>query len=135
MEVVVVPSASVGARLVADAGAELARAAPAAVLGVATGSSPEPVYDELARRSAAGQLDLSGISAFLLDEYLGLRADDAASYRQVIKRQVVSRLGLDERRVHSLDPMTTDPVRTCADYEAALAAAGGGDLELLGECS
>jgi glucosamine-6-phosphate deaminase len=132
MEVVVIPAPSAGARLVADAIGELVRAAPAAVLGLATGSSPEPVYDELARRSAAGRLDLSEVSAFLLDEYLGLGADDPAAYGQVIKRQVVSRLGLDERRVHSLDPMTTDPVRTCADYEAAIAAAGGVDLQLLG---
>lgn len=132
MEVVVVESPAAGARLVADAVAELAGAGPAVVLGVATGSSPEPVYDELARRSAAGRLDLSAISVFLLDEYLGLRADDPASYRQVIERQVVSPLGLGPRRVHSLDGMTTDPVRTCAEYEASIAAAGGVDLQLLG---
>jgi glucosamine-6-phosphate deaminase len=132
VEVVVVQSPAAGARLVVDAVAELVRAAPAAVLGVATGSSPEPVYDELARRSAAGRLDLSAISVFLLDEYLGLRADDPASYRQVIERQVVARLGLDQHRVHSLDGMTTDPVGTCADYEASIAAAGGVDLQLLG---
>jgi glucosamine-6-phosphate deaminase len=132
MEVIVVESPAAGARLVADAIAELVRVAPAAALGLATGSSPEPVYDELALRSADGQLDLSAISVFLLDEYLSLRADDPASYRQVIERQFVSRLGLDERRVHSLDGMTTDPVRTCADYEASIADAGGVDLQLLG---
>jgi glucosamine-6-phosphate deaminase len=132
MEVIVVESPATGARLVADAIADLVRVAPAAVLGLATGSSPEPVYDELARRSTEGRLDLSAISVFLLDEYLGLRADDPASYRQVIDRQFVSRLGLDKRRVHSLDGTTTDPVRTCADYEASIAAAGGVDLQLLG---
>ena len=132
MEVVICESSAAGARLVADAFAELVARRSAAVLGLATGSTPEPVYDELARRHAAGAIDLSGVSAFLLDEYLGLSADDPAAYRQVIERQVVQPLGIAPDRVHGLDGMTDDPPRACAEYEATIAAHGGVDLQLLG---
>jgi glucosamine-6-phosphate deaminase len=132
MEVVICDSPATGARLVADAIAELVRRRPSAVLGLATGSSPEPVYDELARRHAAGAIDLSQVSVFLLDEYLGLPADDPASYRHVIERQVVAPLGIAPDRVHGLDPATDDPPRACADYESAIADHGGVDLQLLG---
>ena len=132
MEVVICDSPAAGARLVADAVAELVARRPSAVLGLATGGTPEPVYDELARRHRAGAIDLSQVSAFLLDEYLGLPASDPAAYWQVIQRQVVAPLGIAPDRVHGLDGTTGDPPRACAEYEAAIAAAGGVDVQLLG---
>jgi glucosamine-6-phosphate deaminase len=132
MEVVICDSPAAGARLVADAVAELVARRSSAVLGLATGGTPEPVYDELARRHRAGAIDLSRVSAFLLDEYLGLPASDPAAYWQVIQRQVVAPLGIAPDRVHGLDGTTDDPPRACADYEAAIAAHGGVDLQLLG---
>jgi glucosamine-6-phosphate deaminase len=132
MEVVVVESPAAGAALVADAIAALVAGDPEAVLGVSTGSTPEPLYAELARRRAAGEITLHRVSAFMLDEYLGLPAGHPAGYRQVIERQVVAPLGLDRRRVHGPEPDPTDPPRACAEYEAAIAAAGGVDLQLLG---
>jgi glucosamine-6-phosphate deaminase len=132
MEVVICDSPAAGARLVADAIAQLVARTPTAVLGVATGSTPEPVYDELARRRDAGTIDLSAISVFMLDEYLGLSADAPAAYRRVIERQVVAPLAIAPDRVHGLDGTTDDPPRACADYEATIAAHGGVDLQLLG---
>jgi glucosamine-6-phosphate deaminase len=129
MEVVICESPADGARRAADAIAELVARRPAAVLGLATGGTPEPVYEELARRPA---VDFSQVSAFLLDEYLGLPADDPASYRRVIERQVVAPLGIATGRVHGLDAATDDPPRACAEYESAIAAHGGVDLQLLG---
>jgi glucosamine-6-phosphate deaminase len=132
MEVVVVETPAAGAALVADAITALVAGNPEAVLGVATGSTPEPLYAELARRRAAGEISLDRVSAFMLDEYLGLPAGHPAGYRQVIERQVVAPLGLDLRRVHGPEPDPADPPRACAEYEAAIAAAGGVDLQLLG---
>ncbi|HEX5195235.1 MAG TPA: glucosamine-6-phosphate deaminase [Solirubrobacteraceae bacterium] len=132
MEVVICESPAHGARLVADAIAELVAGRPNAVLGLATGGTPEPVYEELARRHAAGAIDFSQVSAFLLDEYLGLPSSDPAAYRQVIERQVVAPLGIAPHRVHGLDGTTDDPPRACAAYEAAIAGHGGVDLQLLG---
>jgi glucosamine-6-phosphate deaminase len=132
MEVVISESQETGARLVADAIGELVARAPTAVLGLATGSTVEPVYDELARRHAAGAIDLSQASAFGLDEYLGLPASDPAAYRHVIERQVVAPLGIAPDRVHGLNGSTDDPARACANYELAIADHGGVDLQLLG---
>lgn len=132
MEVVVVDRREAGVALVADALTALVGQRPEAVLGLATGSSPEPLYEELGRRYDAGQLDLRRVSAFLLDEYVGLAAGDPASYRATINRQVVDRLGLDPARVLGPDGTAPDLRAECRCYDARIGAAGGVDLQLLG---
>lgn len=131
MEVVIVAGpAEVGA-LAAARIAELVAAKPAAVLGVATGSSPLETYRSLAARRDEG-LDLSRVSAFALDEYVGIRHDHPESYHAVIEREVVGPLGLDASRVHVPDGLAADLDAACEDYEAQITAAGGVDLQLLG---
>lgn len=104
---------------------------PATVLGVATGSSPQQTYRVLAEQVDAG-LDVSRVSAFALDEYVGLSRDHPQSYHQVIAETVTEPLGLDPSRVHVPDGMALDLDAACADYEDRIAAAGGIDLQLLG---
>jgi glucosamine-6-phosphate deaminase len=132
MEVIIVPDRRQGAALVVDAIATLVGRRPASVIGLATGSSPEPVYEEMARRQAAGGLELAGIRAFLLDEYVGLPVDNPAAYRAVIRHQVVDPLGLDPDRVAGPDGNAPDLPEACRAYEATIKAAGGVDLQLLG---
>ena len=132
MEVVVRPSAREAASLAADAVERLLARKPEATLGLATGSSPLGVYDELARRVQAGAVTLRRASGFLLDEYVGLPRDHEQSYRSVIRRDLVDRVDLDPARVHGPDGTAADLVRECAAYEEALADAGGVDLQLLG---
>ena len=130
MEVVLVPAAE-GARLAADAVEALVRRRPYAVLGLATGSSPLGLYDELARRHAGG-LSFAGVRAFLLDEYVGLPAGHPESYRAVIEREVVARLDVPAGAVQGPDGGADDLPAACRAYEAAIAAAGGIDLQVLG---
>ncbi|MDA8393289.1 MAG: glucosamine-6-phosphate deaminase [Actinomycetota bacterium] len=140
MEVVIVPNRAVGAALVADSITTLVARRPHAVLGLATGSTPEAVYDELVRRVRGGGTDsqqcqplrLDGIRAFLLDEYVGLPAEHPASYRAVIRRQFVDRLGLRPAQVEGPDAGAADLSAACNRYEAAIQQAGGIDLQLLG---
>ncbi|WP_457962458.1 glucosamine-6-phosphate deaminase [Arthrobacter sp. D1-29] len=99
------------------------------VLGVATGSSPLPVYQELAARRPEG---LSALSAFALDEYVGLSPSHPESYHAVIDREVTKPLGLDPERVHMPDGTATDLEGACAGYEELITASGGIDLQLLG---
>ena len=99
------------------------------VLGVATGSSPLPVYQELAARRPEG---LSALSAFALDEYVGLSPSHPESYHAVIDREVTKPLGLDPERVHVPDGTATDLEGACAGYEERITAFGGIDLQLLG---
>lgn len=101
------------------------------VWGVATGSSPESTYEHLAAKVQAG-LDVSAVSAFALDEYVGLDPAHPESYHSVIDDQVVQKVGLSAERVHVLNGMAEDIPAECAAYEAAIKAEGGVDVQILG---
>ncbi|MCB1273141.1 MAG: glucosamine-6-phosphate deaminase [Leucobacter sp.] len=106
--------------------------APTAVLGVATGSSPLGTYRELGRLARAGEVDLSGVAAFALDEYVSLDAAHPESYHAVIRRTVTEELGLDPGLVQVPDGTAADLEAACERYERAIAEAGGVDLQILG---
>jgi len=128
---VIIDQASALARIAADAVERLLRTKPDAVLGLATGSSPLAVYDELVRRHAAG-LSFARARAFLLDEYVGLPADHPERYRTVIEREIAGRMDFAPGAVQGPDGLAADLTAACAEYEAAIAAAGGVDLQILG---
>lgn len=130
MEVVIAPPAEL-ARLAADAVEGLVRANPEAVLGLATGSSPLAVYDELVRRHKEG-LSFARARAFMLDEYVGLSADHPERYRNVIEKEFASRVDLAPGAVQGPDGLAADLPAACAAYEASIADAGGVDLQILG---
>ena len=94
MEVVIVPDAKAGGELIAEAMAELLRRKPEALLGVATGSTPLPIYQALARKARSGAVDVSRARVAQLDEYVGLPAEHPESYRSVLRREVLEPLGL-----------------------------------------
>ena len=128
MEVVIGGST---AELAADAIEALVRAHPSAVLGLATGSSPLPAYQELVRRHDAGTgPSYDDVRCFLLDEYVGLPAGHPETYRETIFRELTDALGIARERVSSPDP--SDPQQAGARYEEAILAAGGVDLQVLG---
>ncbi|MET0782525.1 MAG: glucosamine-6-phosphate deaminase [Microbacterium sp.] len=129
-EVVIVPDPAAAGALVADEIARLIHANPATMLGLATGSTPLPVYDALASRLAG--MDVSQVRGFALDEYVGIDPAHPESYRSVIAREVVEPLGLDPRRIHVPDGALHGIEHAGEDYERAIAEAGGVDLQILG---
>jgi glucosamine-6-phosphate deaminase len=129
-EIVIVESREDAGRRVADAILALIRAKPDAVLGLATGSTPLPVYEALAK-SIKG-VDVSEVRGFALDEYVGLPAGHPESYASVIAREVVGPLGLDPARIHTPNGALATIATAGDDYEAAIIAAGGIDLQILG---
>lgn len=128
MEVVIVEDRDAAGTLVADLVATHVR--PGAVLGLVTGSSPLPAYRELVRRRHEGLLSLSGCRAFLLDEYVGLPRSHPESYHSVIRREFTDDVDLD--RVDGPNGGAHDIPAEAARYEAAITAAGGVDVQLLG---
>lgn len=128
MEVVI---GSSSAELAADAVEALVRSRPSAVLGLATGSSPLPAYQELVRRHRAGTgPSYDRVRCFLLDEYVGLPAGHPETYRETIFRELTDDLGIPRSAVAS--PDAADPEHAGARYEALLHEAGGVDLQVLG---
>ncbi|MFI2104958.1 glucosamine-6-phosphate deaminase [Isoptericola sp. NPDC019693] len=131
MEVVIAPADEL-AVLAADAIEALLRQDPATVLGLATGSSPLKVYDELARRHREEGLSFDRARGFMLDEYVGLDAAHPQRYRNVIETEIASRVGWPADQVHGPDGLAADIPAACAAYEQAITDAGGVDLQLLG---
>lgn len=131
-EIVVVENEAAAGELIAGSIRSLIEARPDAVLGLATGSTPLPVYRALARSFAAHPLDVSRVRGFALDEYVGLPAGHPESYRAVITRDVVEPLGLTPGNIHvpNGDPATIETAGP--GYEAAILAAGGVDVQILG---
>ncbi|WP_328362659.1 glucosamine-6-phosphate deaminase [Mycobacterium sp. NBC_00419] len=132
MEVIITDDAGQIGALAADAIEALLVAKPAAVLGLATGSSPLSIYDELAARYEAGRISFRQARGFTLDEYVGLPADHPERYRNVIDSVFVSRVDFAPGAVDGPDGLATDIPASCAAYEAAIQAAGGVDLQILG---
>ena len=130
-EVLVFASKEAGADVVADHIATLVERTPTATLGVATGSTPLPVYAALAERAGAGA-DFTRASAFALDEYVGLPEGHPESYRAVIDREVTRPLGLDPERVRVPDGSAAGIETAGERYEQAIIAGGGVDIQLLG---
>ena len=130
-EVLVFDGADTAGAFVATHIVDALDAAGAFTLGVATGSTPMPVYDALAAHASRG-VDFSKMFAFALDEYVGLPAGHPEGYGAVIERSVTVPLGLNPERVNIPDG-SLDNVETAGErYEDALTTHGGVDLQLLG---
>ncbi|ARC55849.1 Glucosamine-6-phosphate deaminase [Frondihabitans sp. 762G35] len=132
MEIIILPTPDEVGRVAASLIASVVRAKPDAVLGLATGSSPLGIYRSLAERVRAGELDLTGVSGFALDEYVGIPLEHPESYASVIARDVTGPLGLDPARVHVPDGRAADLEAATQRYDDDIAAAGGVDIQILG---
>ncbi|SBS72476.1 glucosamine-6-phosphate deaminase [uncultured Mycobacterium sp.] len=132
MEVIILEDAQQIGTIAADAIEALLTRKPTAVLGLATGSSPLSIYDELADRYEAGHLTFRQARGFTLDEYVGLPADHPERYRNVIDAVFVSRVDFTPGAVAGPDGLAADIPAACAGYEDAISQAGGIDLQILG---
>mgnify|MGYP006284363893 CR=1 FL=1 len=103
-----------------------------AVLGLATGSTPIPLYAELVRLHRAEGLSFRNVTTFNLDEYSGLGPDHDQSYRWFMQRQLFDHIDVTPAETHVPDGLAQDVVASAAAYEAAIRAAGGIDLQVLG---
>ena len=105
---------------------------PDSVLGLATGSTPLPLYEALVRARQAGALDASRAVTFNLDEYVGLVPEHPQSYCAFMWKHLFADLGFRPEQAHLPNGVAGDLEAECARYDAAIDAAGGIDLQLLG---
>jgi glucosamine-6-phosphate deaminase len=117
---------------VADLLAMQVNARPWSVLGLATGATPVPIYQELVARVRQGRMDLSRVSTFNLDEYAGLNGGDPYSFTAYMHQHFFDPLELSPLRTF-MPPNSGDhlPERVRA-YDERIRAAGGIDWQLLG---
>ena len=131
MEVVIADEYTL-AELAADAIERLLRTEAAPVIGLATGSSPLRIYDELTTRHKNEGLSFAHAQAFMLDEYVGIADDHPQRYRNVIDTEIATRVDFAEGAVHGPDGSAEDLAAASADYERKIVGAGGIDLQILG---
>ena len=105
---------------------------PDSILGLATGSTPIPTYQELAKLCKAGVVDFSKVRSFNLDEYCNLPVEHEQSYHSFMKANLFDHINIDINNTRVPDGNAADPDKEAADYDAAIAAAGGIDVQILG---
>ena len=120
------------AHLAADRFQELLCTKPACVLGLATGSTPIPLYRELIAREQAGRIDFSRVRSVNLDEYKGLAPDHPQSYRRFMQENLFDHISIRPENTYVPDGLATDVDAMCSAYERTIEDLGGVDLQLLG---
>lgn len=102
------------------------------VLGLATGSSPIGMYEELIRRYEKGEVDFSRVITFNLDEYYPISPDNDQSYRYFMNRHLFDHVNIQMANTHVLDGLSTDVEKECRAFERQIEEAGGVDIQVLG---
>ena len=119
-------------KLAADLFEALIRTKPACVIGLATGSTPLPLYQELIAREKAGKIDFTRVRSANLDEYKGLAPDHPQSYRRFMQENLFDHISIKPENTIVPDGLAEDVQAMCEDYERQIEAWGGVDLQLLG---
>ncbi len=128
MEIIIQPTTEAAVSVAARIIARLLHDKPDAVLGLATGSTPLPLYQAL----IAMNLDWSKVTTFNLDEYIGLPRAHPQSYHSFMWENLFQHINIPKENVHIPDGHAPDIPKFCSDYEIKIHEAGGIDLQLLG---
>jgi len=104
------------------------------VLGLATGSTPVGIYDELIRLHEEENLSFKNVITFNLDEYYPMKPDSLQSYVRFMKEHLFDHIDIPRDQVHIPDgTLDEDDIsRFCEEYETNIKQAGGIDIQLLG---
>lgn len=132
MEFIVAKNYEEMSRKAADVIAELVASKPDCTLGLATGSTPEGLYAQLVEDYKAGKISFKNVTTFNLDEYRGLDHDHVQSYHYFMAKHLFNNVDIDIAATHVPDGSNPDAEAACAEYEAAIKAHGGVDIQLLG---
>ena len=105
---------------------------PNAVLGLATGSTPEGTYRQLIEWYQKGDIDFSQCRSVNLDEYLGLSAENEQSYAYYMNQHFFSHVNIKKENTNLPNGLEKDAAKECARYNQVIKQLGGIDLQLLG---
>jgi glucosamine-6-phosphate deaminase len=116
----------------ADIVSTVIQSKPDAAMSFPTGSTPLPLFDILAARAARGEIDVSRVAVFCLDEYVGVTIEDPNSLTRWLWNGLLDRIGIKPDQLHTLPVTADDLVAAAAKFDETIAARGGLDLAVLG---
>ncbi len=105
---------------------------PDAVLGLATGSSPVGMYEDLADWYRKGIISFRQCRSVNLDEYVGLSPEHNMSYSYFMRENLFKNVDIDMKNVNIPSGLAEDGNAECARYDAVIDSLGGIDIQLLG---
>ena len=105
---------------------------PESVLGLATGSTPIGMYQQLIQWHRKGDIDFSSVRTVNLDEYIGLSGNNRHSYRYFMKQSFFKHVNIRPERIMIPNGLTADVESECIRYENSIKGIGGIDLQVLG---
>lgn len=113
---------------------ERARENRTCVLGLATGSTPVGVYQELVRMHQQEGLSFANVVTFNLDEYYPMQPNELQSYVRFMNEHLFDQIDIPQEQINIPDGTLEkkEVSQYCAQYEAKIAALGGIDIQLLG---
>src|SRR5437588_115141 len=132
MEVVIKRDYDQMSRAAAQLVVDVLNTKPNAVLGMATGSTPLGLYQELVRLHQAGHVDFSRVTTFNLDEYVGLPANHPQSYHYFMDEHFFRHVNIPRHNINIPSGTTSNYPAFCQWYEGRIAECGGIDLQILG---
>jgi len=127
-----------GSKIVADEIAQLIRDKQAknetCVLGLATGSSPIKVYEELVRQHKEEGLSFKNVVTFNLDEYYPMSPESIHSYHYFMHKHLFDHIDIKPENIHIPDGTVPKSklIEYCISYDEKIASYGGLDFQLLG---
>jgi glucosamine-6-phosphate deaminase len=105
---------------------------PDLVLGLATGSTPLGLYQELVRMHKKDSVSFAKTRTFNLDEYLGLNSDNDHSCHYFMFENLFKHIDVPRENIYIPDGQANDPEKFCQWYEDEIEKAGGLDLQVVG---
>jgi glucosamine-6-phosphate deaminase len=102
------------------------------VLGLPTGSSPIPTYQELIKRHKAGDISFRNVITFNMDEYVGIHEDHPQSYHFFMYDNFFNHIDIQTQNINILNGNAPDLEKECIEYEQKIEKVGGIDFFLGG---
>jgi glucosamine-6-phosphate deaminase len=105
---------------------------PDCVLGLATGSTPMGIYQQLIEWYNKGDLDFKSVKTVNLDEYKGLTEDNKQSYHYFMKKNLFEQVNINMKNTYLPDGTAEDSEIECTRFNRLIEQLGGIDMQLLG---
>lgn len=105
---------------------------PNSVLGLATGSTPMGMYENLVELNKSGDIDFSEVRTFNLDEYYNLPKNNDQSYHYFMHKNLFNHINIKPSNIHIPNGMAEDINSECERYDSLIKESGGVDIQVLG---